>query len=94
MRADLLLKSLCLVKTRSQARKGCEEGYVRVGGRSIKPGKEIRVGDVVEVRYPDRALVIEILEVPRGQIPRKERDRFFRVVRETKIDDRRGIWNE
>lgn len=94
MRADLLLKSLCLVRSRSQGRKGCEEGHVRVGGRNIKPSREIQAGDIVEIRYPNRALVIEILEVPHGQVSRKERDRFFRVVRETNIESRRGVWDD
>ncbi len=94
MRVDLLLKSLCLVRSRSQGRKGCEEGHVLVGGRSIKPSREIRAGDIVEIRYPNRALVIEILEVPLGQVSRKERDRFFRVVRETNAGNRRGVWDD
>lgn len=94
MRADLLLKSLCLVRSRSQARRGCEEGFVRIGGRRIKPGAEIRAGDVIEIRYPNRILVVEIQEVPRQQVPRKERERFYRIVRERRLDKHHGIWNE
>ncbi len=94
MRADLLLKLLCLVKSRSQARKGCEEGFVRVGGRRIKPSTEIRTGDIIEIHYPNRILVVEIREAPRRQVPRKERERFYRVVRERRLDNHDGIWNE
>jgi len=94
MRADLLLKSLCLVRSRSQARKGCEEGFVRVGGRRIKPSAEIRTGDIIEIRYPDREFVVEIQEVPRGQVPHRDRERFYRVVRERRLDKHHGIWNE
>lgn len=94
MRADLLLKSLCLVRSRSQARKGCEEGFVRIGGRRIKPSAEIHAGDIVEIRYPNRILVVEIREVPPGQVPRKERERFYRVVRERHLDRQHGIWDE
>jgi ribosomal 50S subunit-recycling heat shock protein len=94
MRADLLLKSLCLVRSRSQGRKGCEGGFVRIGGRRIKPSTEIRAGDIVEIRYPHRTLVIEIVEVPGRQIPCKERERFYRVVREMYLDDHHRIWDE
>jgi ribosomal 50S subunit-recycling heat shock protein len=94
MRADLLLKSLCLVKSRSQARRGCEEGFVRVGGRRIKPSTEIRAGDIIEIHYPNRILVVEIQDVPGGQVPRRERERFYRVVRERQLDKHDGIWNE
>ena len=36
MRIDLFLKALCLVKTRSQARKGIDDGHVSVNGRPVK----------------------------------------------------------
>lgn len=94
MRADLLLKSLCLTKSRSQARKGCEEGFVRVGGRRVKPGAEIHEGDIIEIRYPSRILVVEIVEIPPGQVARRDREQFYRVVRETPLDRMHGIWDE
>jgi ribosomal 50S subunit-recycling heat shock protein len=94
MRADLLLKSLCLVKSRSQARRGCEEGFVRVGGRRIKPSAEVRAGDIIEIRYPNRILVVEVQEVPSGQVPRREREQFYRIVRERRLDRYHGIWDE
>ena len=86
VRIDLLLKALCLVKTRSQAHKGCEAGGVSINGRKAKPSAEVRPGDVVEIRYPRSVMAVEILEIPAGQAPRKERDRFFRVIREARID--------
>jgi len=82
MRIDVLLKSLCFVKTRNQGRKGCEEGFVKLNGRAVKPGREVQAGDILEIRYPRRLLVVEIIEVPPGQVSRKERERFFSVVRE------------
>ena len=94
MRADLLLKSLCLTKSRSQGRKGCEEGFVRVGGRRIKPGTEIREGDIIEIRYPRKILVVEIREMPGGQVSRTDRERFYRVVRERHLGTPHGIWDE
>ena len=82
MRLDLMLKSLCLVKTRSQGKKGCEAGRVRVNGLAAKPSREIAPGDLVEIRYPERELLIEVIELPAGQVSRRERERYYRVVRE------------
>jgi len=82
MRLDLLLKSFCLVKTRSQGKKGCEAGRIRVNGLAAKPSREMAPGDLVEIGYPDRELLVEVIEVPDGQVSRKERDRYYRVVRE------------
>ena len=54
MRIDVLLKALCLTKTRSQAHKGCEAGCISINGKQAKPSTGVRAGDVVEIRYPRR----------------------------------------
>jgi ribosomal 50S subunit-recycling heat shock protein len=86
VRVDLLLKSLCLAKTRSQAHRGCDAGGVSVNGRKAKPSTEVKAGDVVEIRHPRAVTAVEILEVPAGQVSRKDRDRYLRVIRENRID--------
>ncbi len=93
MRLDLLLKHLCLVKTRNQGRRGCESGNVKLNGGTVKPSAEARAGDIVEIRYPDRVIVLELLEIPRGQISRRDRVEFIRVIRETPLDRDAGGWN-
>jgi ribosomal 50S subunit-recycling heat shock protein len=90
VRIDLLLKALCLVKTRSQAHKGCEAGFISINGRKAKPSTETRAGDVVEIRYPRRVTAVEIVEVPGGQVARRECDRYYRVVRESAVEGDRG----
>lgn len=94
MRIDLLLKSLCLVKTRNQGRKGCEVGRVKLNGRAAKPSREVQEGDTIEIRYPGKVLVVEIVEMPAGQIPRKDRDRFIKVVRETRMQINDEVWDD
>ena len=84
MRTDLLLKALCLVKTRSLARKGCETGNVRINGAVVKPSREAVEGDIIEIRRPLHSLVIELLETPKGQVSKKDAPRHYRVVRETR----------
>ncbi len=86
MRIDLLLKTLCLVKTRNLASKGCETGNVRIGGAVVKSSREAVEGDIIEVRKPGHSLVIELLEMPAGQVSKKDAPRFYRVVRETKTE--------
>ncbi|HEM46578.1 MAG TPA: RNA-binding S4 domain-containing protein [Alphaproteobacteria bacterium] len=90
MRVDLFLKALCLVKTRSQARKGIADGHVSVNGRAVKPGREIREGDVIEIRRPRRTLAVEVLEVPAGQVAKRDRERFIRTIRDVKTDPMEG----
>jgi len=86
MRIDLLLKYLCLVKSRSQARRGCDEGAIKLNGRRVSAHKEVRVGDVIEISYPSKEFVVSIKEVPLRQISKKDRELYYSVVRERKKD--------
>ena len=83
MRIDALLKALCLVKTRSLARKGCETGSVRINGAVVKPSREARPGDIIEIRWPGRTLALELVDLPAGQASKKEAPGHYRVVRDT-----------
>lgn len=85
MRLDLLLKNLCLVKSRTRAKQAVETGKIKVGGTAVKPSREIRQGDVLHIFYPARELVLEVLEVPRKQVSRKKAKDYYRVIREGRI---------
>jgi ribosome-associated heat shock protein Hsp15 len=50
MRIDKWLWAARFYKTRSLATEAVAAGHVRVGGTRIKPAREVRVGDTVEVR--------------------------------------------
>ena len=93
MRIDLLLKALCLAKTRSRARAACQSGCVTLNGKQAKPAAEARAGDVVEIRYPGRILAVELLEVPIAQAARRDGGRYYRVLREHRLDPDGG-WND
>ncbi len=93
MRIDMLLKTLCLVKTRNIGRSGCESGSIKINGRAVKPSRIVSNGDVLEIRYPDRILVIEITGIPPGQVSKREKTEYFRVIRESALDGESGGWN-
>jgi ribosome-associated heat shock protein Hsp15 len=49
LRIDKWLWAARFFKTRSLAADAVEKGRVRIGGASVKPAKEVRVGDLVEI---------------------------------------------
>jgi ribosome-associated heat shock protein Hsp15 len=49
LRIDKWLWAARFFKTRSLAADAVEKGRVRIGGATVKPAKEVRVGDLVEV---------------------------------------------
>ncbi|MDR0838354.1 MAG: RNA-binding S4 domain-containing protein [Oscillospiraceae bacterium] len=63
MRLDKYLKVSRLIKRRTVAAEAASGGRVSVNGRDAKPGADVKVGDVVEVRFGERRLRVQVLSV-------------------------------
>lgn len=50
VRIDKFLWAIRSFKTRSEATDACKGGKVKLGGDNAKPSKEVKVGDVIQVR--------------------------------------------
>ena len=80
MRLDLVLKFLCLAKSRSAAKALCDDGDVRINGAVARAASVVHAGDIVAIRAPERSLAVEILEVPGKQTSKADAPRHYRVV--------------
>lgn len=71
LRLDKWLWAARLYKTRALAADEVERGRVRVNGQPAKPGRELKAGDLVELRQDSvvRALVVQALSAVRGPAP-------------------------
>lgn len=63
IRLDRFLKISRIIKRRSVANEACSTGHVTVNGREAKPGTDVRVGDVLGIRYGEKYSEYEILEI-------------------------------
>ena len=63
MRIDKYLKVSRLIKRRTLANEACETGHVTINGRPAKPGTEVKVGDIVEIRFGNSLTTVEITSV-------------------------------
>jgi ribosome-associated heat shock protein Hsp15 len=71
LRIDKWLWAARFFKTRSLASDAVEKGLVRIGGANVKPSKDVRVGDLVEIEIEHvlwQVNVLGICEV-RGPAP-------------------------
>jgi len=71
LRIDKWLWAARFFKTRSLASDAVEKGRVRIGGANVKPSKDVRVGDLVEIEIEQvlwQVNVLGICEV-RGPAP-------------------------
>jgi ribosome-associated heat shock protein Hsp15 len=63
-RADKWLHHIRIFKSRSLATQACTKGNVTLDGVGIKPSRDLRVGDVIEVVRGDLRLRLGVLGFP------------------------------
>lgn len=63
MRLDKYLKISRLIKRRTVANEACDGGRVTVNGTVSKASREIKPGDIIEIRFGERRTRVEVLAV-------------------------------
>ena len=63
MRLDKFLKVSRLIKRRTVANEACDNERVSVNGRPAKASYDVKVGDVLEIRFGQKTLKVEVLLV-------------------------------
>lgn len=63
LRADKWLWAVRVFKTRSVAADACNAGKVKVDGDSIKPAKELKVGDTIHITREQQRLVYKVVKL-------------------------------
>ena len=63
MRLDKYLKVSRLIKRRTVANEACDNERVSVNGRVARASYEVKVGDVIAIRFGERTLTVEVLAV-------------------------------
>lgn len=60
MRLDKYLKVSRLIKRRTVANDACDAGRVQVNGKVVKASYDVKVGDVIEIAFGNRAVKAEV----------------------------------
>ena len=63
MRIDKFLKISRLIKRRTVANEACDSERISVNGKVVKASYDVKVGDVIEIRFGQRTVAVEVLEV-------------------------------
>ena len=63
MRQDKYLKVSRLIKRRTVANEACDNERVTVNGRVARASYDVKVGDVITIRFGQKALSVEVLSV-------------------------------
>ena len=65
MRLDKFLKVARVIKRRTVANEAADGGRVSVNGKVVKPSYEVKVGDIIEIKFGDKIAKFEILQIPK-----------------------------
>jgi ribosomal 50S subunit-recycling heat shock protein len=85
MRIDLFLKLSRLVKRRAAAREMVEMGAVKLNGRTVKPSAEVRLADRIEIAYPRRVVLVEVISEQAR--PPQGKNTMFCVLEDRRVEE-------
>ena len=63
MRLDKYLKVSRIIKRRTIANEACDSGRISVNGKVAKASYEVKIGDVLELRFGEKTTKFEVLNV-------------------------------
>ncbi len=81
MRVDKFLKLSRLIKRRTVGKSACEAGRIVVNGKEVKPGYQVKIGDVITLRFGGREEQVEVLSLPE-HVLKNEADQMYRIIGE------------
>lgn len=71
VRIDKWLFAVRLYKTRSQASEECRKGKVTINGMNVKPSRELKVGETIQIRRPPITRSYKILALTESRMAAK-----------------------
>ena len=67
MRLDKYLKVSRIIKRRTVANEACDAGRVTINGKVAKAGTEVKIGDIIEIKFGNNTTKVEVLEISETQ---------------------------
>lgn len=72
MRIDKFLKVSRIIKRRTIANEAADNGRISVNGRVVKPSYDIKINDIVEIKFGDQTSKFKITAIPTKQSGRTD----------------------
>jgi ribosomal 50S subunit-recycling heat shock protein len=79
MRLDKFLKVSRLIKRRTVANEACDAGRVFINDKPAKASANVKVGDILTIRFGDKDVKVEILDV-QETVKKDEAKELFKYI--------------
>ncbi len=81
MRVDKFINSVNITKRRTIAEDMCKSKVVFVNQKVAKPAKEVKVGDIIEIKYLEKSVKYEVLQIPTTKsIPKSKKAEYVKEL--------------
>ncbi len=78
MRIDKFLNAVNITKRRAVAEDMLEHKVVHINGIAVKKAKEVKVGDLIEIRYLEYTEEYKVLQIPQTKsTPKSKQDEYI-----------------
>lgn len=77
LRIDKWLWCARLFKTRTLAADACKGGKVKIDDCSIKPSRDVKVGELIQVQLGQLHKVVEVKSIPKSRVSPKQVEEVY-----------------
>lgn len=68
IRIDKYIWAIRCFKTRSEATEACKGNKVQIGGQPVKPSREVKIGDIIQVRKGPVQYTYKVLQIAENRM--------------------------
>ena len=86
MRIDKFLKNSRIIKRREIAKEACEGGRVSINGKTAKASTEVKVGDIIEIRFGAKEVKAEVLQLME-HVTKQSALQMYNLISGSEIDE-------
>lgn len=81
MRIDKFLNAVNITKRRSVAEDMLEHKVVFINNQAVKKAKEVKVGDLIEIKYLEKTDKFEVLQIPTSKsTPKSKMQEYVKKI--------------
>jgi len=94
VRIDKWLCAIRVYKTRNQAAEACRAGKVKIDGIAVKPSRDVKMNDVIEISMPPIKRTLEVLDPIKNRVGARLVAQFARDLTPQAEYDKLKLINE
>ncbi len=81
MRVDKFINTVNITKRRTIAEDMCKSGVIFINERQVKASKDVKVGDLITIKYLEYEKKYQVLKIPTTKtIPKSAKEEYIKEL--------------